>query len=253
MCTVAIVVDADGTVFVAGNRDESVARKPASPPERVALDGVAYLAPRDGAEGGTWTAVNEHGVALSLLNNYQGGHRPPPADPVSRGHIVRSVARCASVDEVVATVSDPERLGHDLRHVRPFVLVAVDRRRAASVRWAGDGVVEERLELPAVVVSNGGDLPRAERERGAAFRAARAEHGDDVEALFDAFFGGHRPVKGHYSVCMHLPPFAGTVSHTRICMGAAMATMRYTPGPPCTPTGSSTTAQLPLPRGELPL
>ena len=73
------------------NRDERRTRARSLPPRVVtAPDGTRYLAPIDAESGGTWIAVNEHGLAVCLLNRYP--EVLAPATPRSRGHLVTHLA-----------------------------------------------------------------------------------------------------------------------------------------------------------------
>jgi transport and Golgi organization protein 2 len=66
MCTVIFIPRNDGFYF-AMNRDERIARPPASPPALFGQGLVESIYPVD-SEGGTWIAANHTGVAFALLN-----------------------------------------------------------------------------------------------------------------------------------------------------------------------------------------
>ena len=102
MCTVAVFGDDEGGLWLVGNRDEAYWRSAAEPPE--VRDSVAIW-PRDPDGGGTWTAVNQFGVALSLLSNYQ-GTTGQARDPISRGQIIVQLAQAEALDEVAAADED---------------------------------------------------------------------------------------------------------------------------------------------------
>jgi hypothetical protein len=107
------------------NRDELNTRAPESPPMLQESEGVAFLAPRDGARGGTWLLVNEHGLTVCLLNDYaspwraiEGRDASPrrprtvrrtvptvePFGPVSRGGVVMACAAATDLRGVTACV-----------------------------------------------------------------------------------------------------------------------------------------------------
>lgn len=247
MCTVAVIQCAQGLI-VAGNRDERLTRLAAEPPKEMRAGGLRWLAPIDGEEGGTWTAVNELGVAFSLLNNYQASALQtlaeqlyaPIAAPISRGHVVAHVADCADVTAVVSSLRDGDL---ELSRVRPFNLIVARLNGGAhQLDWDGKALTIAELLLPALVVSNGGDLSRATTARTATFDAQRRNWSEQgpTDAQLAALFGSHEPAKDHYSVCMHLPPFAKTMSHTTIRLRANAATMRYVAGSPCEPQTTAT-------------
>src|SRR5262249_33754866 len=93
MCLLALfyrVVD-DAYLVAGANREEAYARG-GEPPQ--IWDGpVHFVAGRDPGAGGTWLAINEHGVIVALTN------RPKlnvPATPRSRGLLLRDLATCQS-------------------------------------------------------------------------------------------------------------------------------------------------------------
>lgn len=128
MCTVTIIgLERDpangsaGGIRMLASRDEERSRQPATPPTWHTADGVKGLWPTDPTGGGTWVAVSERGLALTLLN---GNPRPypelPPPDVMrSRGTIIPQLIGSATPDEAI------ERLGHlELDAYVPFRLVA---------------------------------------------------------------------------------------------------------------------------------
>ncbi len=71
MCTVSwLLHDAGYEVFF--NRDEQKGRAIANPPAVFDREGTRYMMPVDPDGGGTWIAMNQHGLSLCLLNYYQG-------------------------------------------------------------------------------------------------------------------------------------------------------------------------------------
>src|SRR6478752_326444 len=95
MCTVSWIHTQDGYQLLC-NRDELDTRMRAEVPAMLVEDDVRYLAPADGDFGGTWIAANEHGLTLALLNLMTPWVRPSR----SRGHLVRDLASCPTIDEV---------------------------------------------------------------------------------------------------------------------------------------------------------
>ena len=86
MCTVTWVHSQAGYELFF-NRDERTGRGPESPACEAETNGVRWLAPRDSDAGGTWLAVNEHGLTLGLLNGYADslGTTPPRNGLVAGG------------------------------------------------------------------------------------------------------------------------------------------------------------------------
>lgn len=250
MCTVAVLQTADG-LLLAGNRDERLTRPAAVPPAVQTRAGVRWLAPQDPEQGGTWITVNDRGLALSMLNNYQASAGFLPREPISRGQVVLALADCVRLSDVVARI----RATFELKRVRPFVLVAAQgigsHGRALTVRWDGAELTEQALALPGLVISNGGDFERATKARQAAFDTWLARGPVQPTRVLE-LFSSHEPTRGHDSICMHLLPFARTVSNTIVHVQAggdtgvaSRATMTYRAGSPCE-SGASVVSALEL-------
>src|SRR6516165_9809974 len=91
MCLLALyfrLVD-DASLVVGANREEAYARV-GEPPQ--VLDGpLRAVGGRDPVAGGTWLAVNEHGVVIAVTNRPK---MQPLAAPRSRGLLARDLAAC---------------------------------------------------------------------------------------------------------------------------------------------------------------
>src|SRR5262249_9224945 len=93
MCLLAIFfrIAEDAPLIVGANREEAYARG-GEPPQL--LDGPCRaVGGRDPVAGGTWLAVNEHGVVIAVTN------RPKmqlPAAPRSRGLLARDLLACTT-------------------------------------------------------------------------------------------------------------------------------------------------------------
>jgi uncharacterized protein with NRDE domain len=95
MCLLALLfrVVEDAPLVVGANREEFYAR--GGEPPRI-LDGpVRAVAGVDPTAGGSWFGVNEHGVLVALTNRIKSN---PPAQPRSRGLLVRDLLACASAN-----------------------------------------------------------------------------------------------------------------------------------------------------------
>ncbi len=230
MCTLSWWIGPQGyDVFV--NRDELKARAPESPPSVCEAAGVRYVAPTDGAEGGTWALVNAFGLTLTLVNHYP-EHRLEPVEPIfSRGLLARALAGCHTVEGV------EERLARqEVAHVRPFFLVAVQPKRKARL-WRWDGVelatFDDNGDMAPLASSSWhtSEVVRWRRERFLQqFRRCGRLHAGDLER----FHRLHDPAHPPFSPCM-LREDAETTSLIHICVRPGLATMHYlrkTPGLP---------------------
>jgi uncharacterized protein with NRDE domain len=136
------VID-DAPLLVAANRDEFYARD--AVPMTVLRDaGPRILGGRDLEAGGTWMAVNQHGVVAALTNKPAEGARDPSKR--SRGEIPLLLAAhqsaAAGVDALQSTFEPGE--------FNPCWVLVGDRRDLYSVDMTGPGRVESQL-LPAGV------------------------------------------------------------------------------------------------------
>ncbi len=112
------------------NRDELRSRARGIGPA-VHNNGLAYIAPQDSDSGGTWIAVNRHGLTVAILNYYQGS-AAVSGDFRSRGLLVSDMAPLSRIQDVEAAVGDA-----DVRQYRPFELLAVDPAGAKRFLWNG--------------------------------------------------------------------------------------------------------------------
>ena len=243
MCTVAFVPLPAGGYLLGHNRDERAARPAGEAPRLLQTPRCRALAPRDPEGGGTWIALNAHGVTVCVLNAAEARPERLPDKPRSRGLIVRDLACVHGIDEARLWLEEAREV---LAWTRAFHLVAAEpgprsaTARVARFRWDGLEADWETGEGPGLFVSSLLQPVEVERERSARWRARAAAGPLDGEALA-AFLAGHDPARGPLSVCMHRHD-AGTVSRTLVEVTRKGATMRYWPGPPCTPSGPEVVA-----------
>jgi hypothetical protein len=177
VCSIILSIGEAG-VFIAANRDEMVAR-PWEPPAEY-WPGIC--GGRDTLAGGTWLALNQNGVAASVLNR-EGTLGPAPGKR-SRGELpllalLHSTAREAA--EALAAL--------DAGLYRSFNLVVADVSGAFFLRGLGAGA-PGTVELPqgvSMITSgepNDISLPRIARHLPR-FRAASVE--DWGRLLADSF------------------------------------------------------------------
>src|SRR5258708_3380775 len=96
MCLLAVFfrVADDAPLVVAANPQESYA--PGGEPPAVRPGPVPFVAGLDPEQGGTWLGVNARGVLVAISNR---GKSRPPAQPKSRGLLVRELLSSASAAE----------------------------------------------------------------------------------------------------------------------------------------------------------
>ncbi len=242
MCTVSWLHAAGGFELFS-NRDERIGRAPERPPELDVEAGVQFLSPRDGEAGGTWVAVNEFGVALTLLNGYR-SEAGSAANFVSRGALVTGLASAGSLDELAARVEAAE-----LTRYRSFVLLVLAANQPAWIAdWDGAELrVDRDGEARRPLVSSSFEAGRAVETRRARFEALRAERGAVDAELLAEFHRSHADGPGPFSVCMHRDD-AATRSFTRVTVTAERVELSYQGSAPCAASAVSAGARLTLAR-----
>lgn len=128
VCTVIILVHPD-QVLLAANRDERVERQ-WDPPGAWWPDRPGVIGGRDRTGGGTWMAMNRHGVVATVLN--RPGTLGPAAGKRSRGDLPLVALDHATARDAAAGIA---RLDASLW--RAFNMVLADRHGGWFVRAGG--------------------------------------------------------------------------------------------------------------------
>ncbi|QMV14683.1 NRDE family protein [Vibrio spartinae] len=232
MCSVSWLVDSDGyQVFF--NRDEQKSRALALPPARLSINDTEVLMPIDPVGQGSWISLNEFGMTLCLLNNYQG--QVPEGKLISRGQLLKTLSCEAGVKQVKRTF-----VALDLQHYAPFTLLAFDPSLSASCSevmafsWDGRHCTIAPTDSP--LFSSGVDLENVLNYRNGLYQALT--QADKSFAQLLQFHTSHHPEHTHMSPCMHRDD-AQTVSFTYVKVSALREensrdqVMAYVPGSPC--------------------
>lgn len=225
MCTVSWSRTRDGYELFF-NRDELNTRAPEQPPALAALEGMHFLAPRDGDHGGTWLLVNEWGVTICLLNDYACAWRPATDVPrYSRGHLVLACAGATDHAGVFAAVSRAP-----LSRTPAFHLVVLTPDEGPLVlHWNGTQLA--RVASPRfgpVFTSSSYATAEVVALRtlrfGSFVRTPAAPHVDELAAYH------HQHVRGGgaHSVLMRRTD-AATRSIIHVSVGSGSAILHYTP------------------------
>jgi transport and Golgi organization protein 2 len=199
MCTAIVGLGPDGTVLLAGVRDEFLQRAWV-PPAHLWPDYPALIGGRDQRAGGTWLAVDPAARRLACILNGR-GHPAPPDIRQSRGELpLRAAAREPIVPTDSASASRPpdpfDPVG--LAAFDPFLLVVASRGRADLLNWDGDQFTRRTLDPGLHLLVNSGlagelrpDAGEHETERIRHFQARLAsvpfpqpKPGDTVEAAW---------------------------------------------------------------------
>ena len=230
----------DAPLLVAANRDERYDR----PAEAITVlrdRGPRILGGRDQVAGGTWLAVNEHGVLAGLTNWPSAGGRD--ATRRSRGELPLAFAAHADAATAVAKVCaelDPS-------DYNPCWLLVGDRNSLFSIDMTGGHrPVAEQLPPGTYVLENAPLQAHSAKARQVAAMVAAGMAGasgvSEAEEALAAVLRDHRPVPGAAgqgrpaelsAACVHTATY-GTRSAMIVSVGAAgWPRVRVADGPPC--------------------
>jgi hypothetical protein len=229
MCTVT-VISVNGVVRLACNRDELRSRPAALSPVVREFGARKAIMPIDPVADGTWIAVNDAGLAATLLNvnlhRNAGAMRGPRK--LGRGMLIPRLMACA-------TLADAEQVSGttDARQHAPFRLVLVDDRGVAQFWSDGYSLRYEREALgnqAHLFTSSGLGDALVEQPRRDLFEQMLTP-GADWVLQQDAFHRHSWPERRHLSVCMERAE-ARTVSHTVVEIEPERVGVTYVPDAP---------------------
>jgi hypothetical protein len=230
MCTVTVVPGREA-IRLGCNRDELRSRPTALPPRIEQHGPRRAILPVDPTSGGTWVAVNDAGLALTLLNVNPGDGLATSAAPLSRGKVIPALLHTDTPLSAAfaALTLDPAQYA-------PFRLVLVSWREAVELHSDGTRIrLLRRLGLsrPQMFTSSGLGDQAVEGPRRQLFGEYFDRPGDQL-AQQDAFHRYRWPNRPHLSVCMERKD-ARTVSHTLVSLGPYAVTLTYHPDAPDRP------------------
>lgn len=224
MCTATLITanDSPWRLRLVTNRDEQHSRPDATPPEIHPCGARTAIFPVDPVSGGTWVAVNDAGLVVTLLNLNTPGPKVPSPGRVSRGGVVPALMEYETVKQAAQAA---KRL--TAATMMPYRLLLADSDDFAVVRADGQTVAVDIQRLPddpVMLTSSGLGDHLVEAPRRALFE--KQPFGDETDQ--DAFHRHRWPESRHLSVAMHRED-ARTVSRTVIEVGADRVRMTYTP------------------------
>jgi hypothetical protein len=223
MCTVSWIHHAEGYHLLC-NRDEQRTRGIAAAPAMFGRAGTRFIAPTDVDYGGTWIAVNEHGLGLCLLN---AGRRERAGQGRSRGFVIPELIRVRSAGECAFTLGQ-----FDLAPFAPFTLLMLEPGGQATIAaWDGRTLATERnADRRAPLVSSSFDPEGVRRSR---IREYLRQTTGDAASLY-RFHTNHGAggAGNPYSTCMHRPD-AETVSFSWVVVNRDQVRFLYVPAAPC--------------------
>jgi hypothetical protein len=233
-------------VRIACNRDESRSRPPALPPQIRRFGDRRAILPIDPVSDGTWIAVNDVGLAATLLNVFETPGRSNRVGPAgvplaSRGTIVPGLMSCSTLDEAVLALR-----ALDPSNFPPFRVVVLDEHRYVQARSNGTTVEEVAigsLDASLMVTSSGLGDSVVFGPRNDLFNEMVCKSGDPP-ALQDEFHRHRWPDRPHLSVYMSRAE-ACTVSFSVVEIQPSRVALTYYPNGPCDTHGG---LRLELPR-----
>lgn len=244
MCTATLLPIFSGPtgLRLVTSRDEKHARAAALPPRQNRFGPRAALLPIDPIGGGTWVAVNDAGVVVTLLNLNPEGARPVPADPISRGGVIPALMHHATAAAAAAQAGR-----FDAHAMLPFRLLIADDRSVAVVSADGRSIRVTPQAVrsdPLMLTSSGLGDRVVEGPRRALFEAD-APCTATAQDRFHRHRWADRP---QVSVAMHRAD-ARTVSRTVVEVLPEAVTMTYTRVALDGTEGPAVTASLPRDAG----
>lgn len=189
MCLLIVLsrVDVGAPLVVLANRDERFDR-PATAATVLAEAGPRVLGGRDELAGGTWLAVNEHGVVAGLTNRPSPSGRDP--EKRSRGELPLALARHTNASSAIEELAEQV---HSEDYNAAWLLVG-DRHSLYYVAVGGSGAPEVECLAPGPYVLGNDPLrgasPKTARVRERVGAIARAAGGDQ-HALLQQVLSDH--------------------------------------------------------------
>jgi uncharacterized protein with NRDE domain len=228
----------DLPLAVGANRDERLDR-PAVPMDVLRADGPRVLGGRDLLAGGTWLAVNEHGVVAGLTN------RPlvdegRDASKRSRGELPLALASRSSARAAVdALLADTRSSDYN-----PAWLAVADRDALFTVDLTGNDVPAVTEHPPGLHVFEnrppGTESLKVAHVRTLLGRLDDLDEDDLVGRIAGALADHEMPEEGEErfrpgrAACVHGEAFGTRWSGVVTVPAEGPPGVRYAAGPPCT-------------------
>jgi uncharacterized protein with NRDE domain len=252
LLVVASRVVAEEPLIVGANRDE-ILERPSTAVTVLDEGPPRVLGGRDELSGGTWLAVNEHGVCAGLTNQPLGDGKD--ASKRSRGELPLELARHATASDAVTALLSAFR---PVDYNGSWLLVG-DREDLFFVDFTGSDDIGTAIALPpgTYVLENralGETSPKVDLVRAA---LGTTTDGNDLVDDVLRILADHRIPDGderpNAASCVHLEGY-GTRSSciVRVAAGDALPRLWVADGPPCTTAYDEVSQMWALPSGSRP-
>ena len=224
MCTVSVIHAP--TLRIACNRDELLTRPDALQPRVSRFGDRSAMMPVDPVSGGTWIAVNDAGVAFTLLNVNPAEPRPQQRHAISRGLVIPSILHSASPAAAQDALVPADH--------EPFRLIVLNGQALLDCLWDGARLrtsLRQHSDRPAMFTSSGlGDhLVTAPRTR--LFESLVLDARNVTPTTQDQFHRHRWADAPQLSVCMNRGD-ARTVSYTTVEITSQRVALTYLAGGP---------------------
>lgn len=137
MCVLTYIPTKNNGYILTSNRDESVLREAAFPPQKYELEDQYVFFPKDPVGDGTWIASCIR-FTLCLLNGGLEKHIPAPPYRQSRGRIILDFYKYQDFNNFANN--------YQFEGIEPFTLVIIDRNNKLSINelhWTGKQIIQK--------------------------------------------------------------------------------------------------------------
>ena len=230
MCTITFFPKNEHSYIISMNRDELKSRKKAFPPRTDSKNGMSFMRPIDGNKGGTWIAVNDKLMSLSIMNWYQAYHKQMDGEEFeTRGQIIHEL-----IDKPDLSTCDQKLRKLDLQKYQPFRLIGVQTDPMILKRWHWDGEKLQLFDEPVerqIWISAGLEYEKVYESRKSVFN--NFLDNKSIVSLKDVkdLHASEYPGRSKYSISMW-SDIARTVSNTIIVTHPDTIEMHYLAGFP---------------------
>jgi len=133
MCTVSYIPLNQQDFILTSSRDEALTRKPATPPQRIAIADKTIFCPIDKEKEGTWIATSNCAYTLCLLNGAFLAHKQGGIYKRSRGMIIKDFFTFENKKDFLSN--------YEFSDFEPFTLLIVQnipQLEITELRWDGN-------------------------------------------------------------------------------------------------------------------
>lgn len=199
------------------NRDEALSRPEALSPQIQTTLPTNILCPVDPQGGGTWLGVNQYGLVMALVNDYQ-DNLPNTSSPYrSRGRLVMEMLELSSMDKVIEAMHKMDQSVYAGYLLHVFSL----NQSGVQFHWNGKFLQHSDLTSGTMPISSSSIYP----DEAKAYREQHFSSKFNISEIrdFHALFDKDQPALSPWMI----RDDAKTQSYTEVLLTQHEATMRY--------------------------